>query len=85
MNKIKAQLGWNTGRLYVAAGQQVSAHKTEDGRVLFYDHSRMIFGKITVEVPFTPRAIQGAYDKNQYQYDGEASWIDAGEFPMERM
>lgn len=84
MEKIKAELGWNTGRMYARDGQQISAHRHED-KILFQDHSRCIYGELTVDCDFTPSAIQAAYDNGKYRWNGTASWIDAGEFPMRRM
>lgn len=36
---------FNTGRLYTAIGQVIVAELRDDGRIYFYDTSRMIDGK----------------------------------------
>lgn len=42
-------IGFNTGRLYQADGQRISVGLSEDGsKVLFNDHSRGIWGELTL-------------------------------------
>lgn len=64
---IKAQGGFNTGRLYTAEGQQVYWWQDEEGFVTFYDRSRMIIGLINhpIQVP-TPESVMRNYDNCNY-------------------
>jgi len=40
---------WNTGRLYSAEGQRITARQNDDGTIVFRDHDRMVEGVLTVE------------------------------------
>lgn len=78
---------WNTGRLYQADGQRISAHSLADGTVLFNDHSRGIWGEFQrfpdAPAPATPNALRWLvmehYDRNDYRMSVAASrlhWED---------
>jgi hypothetical protein len=48
MESIMQTIHFNTGRLYTANGQRVTATLHEDGTVTFFDHDRMIDGQFTL-------------------------------------
>jgi hypothetical protein len=93
--------GFNTGRAYTGEGQRISvAYKldmTEESEVLvlFYDHSRGIFGrlkteklngakKLFLEKNNYQRAkyVMGLYDNGHHQYHPQADKVDAQDFPL---
>jgi len=79
--------GFNTGRLYQADGQRISVAEMSDGRVLFADHSRGIFGALKhwrgAFGPLTARDVMVRYDHNEYAPDHDAMAITADEWPKE--
>ncbi|MER9176354.1 hypothetical protein NKH72_22500 [Mesorhizobium sp. M0955] len=70
---------FNTGRLYSAAGQRITATLHEDGHVTFFDHDRMVDGEITFEdlrdFVFDQESVMRAYD-NHRAHNTIRSWSD---------
>lgn len=65
---------FNTGRLYTALGQVVTA-EVRDDQVLFKDHSRGICGEIAgtpSPIESVPHWVMARYDKNEYRMSVEA-------------
>jgi len=80
--------GFNTGRLYQADGQRITVAEMPDGRVLFNDHGRGIFGALKYEAklgPPTARQVMTRYDHNEYTWDMDAAVIKAKEWPTDIM
>ncbi len=78
--------GFNTGRQYQSDGQRISVAITEEGDVLFRDHSRGIDGKLRWYrdldgTNYRPAVVMEYYDHGQYDYDSRASFIEAKEWP----
>jgi hypothetical protein len=92
--------GFNTLRAYTEQGQRISVgyklDMTEESEVLvlFYDHSRGIFGRLKTEGfggakdlflngndMRRARAVMGMYDKHQYHYHPQADKLDAQDWP----
>lgn len=81
MPKIIAQGGFNTGRLYTAAGQRIFWTHYSDGQVFFRDRDRMIegwmdrldpvpgggHGLATGGSPGFARWLMNRYDANRYE------------------
>jgi len=58
---------FNTGRLYTAHKQRITATQHDDGVITFMDHDRMIPGELVWGRAFTAVAILAAYDANAYK------------------
>ena len=68
---IIATGGFNTGRLYTAAGQRIFWAQRADGWVYFKDTDRMIDGWVDRRYDGTdvsPRWLMGRYDARDYNY-----------------
>ena len=59
---------FNTGRLYTADGQRITATFHDDGAVTFYDHSRGIEGEMADPIHVNPSEawLLWAYDRGKY-------------------
>ena len=76
------QITFNTGRLYTARGQVITAvHLPDEEKVRFADHSRMIYGEFdmpTYSVDFEgwpglfANRVMGHYDRHEYRMSLEA-------------
>ena len=58
-------LKFNTGRHYTVYGQRIWAVRTPEGRVVMYDHDRML--NYVLDCPFTQEDIMKHYDKCWYE------------------
>lgn len=61
------RIQFNTGRLYQADGQRITAVEDDEGHVFFCDHSRMIDGRLTNNPFLTETAVLSQYDKGHYE------------------
>ena len=69
---------WNTGRLYSEDGQKIIAININDengDRVLFFDLTRNIEGRISDPFDFRRYQIMTVYDRTEYTYLAEADYI----------
>lgn len=64
---------FNTGRLYQADGQRITATLHDDGVVTFQDHSRGLGGgfRLGQHCQFNQTEVMHWYDANQYCHDTE--------------
>ena len=74
------KITFNTGRLYTALGQVITA-EVHEGRTLFKDHSRGICGEIEGVPPSHKPAlfatwVMGHYDRNEYRMSVYALNLD---------
>jgi hypothetical protein len=75
------QFTFNTGRKYTAEGQVITV-KVTDGKVLFKDHSRYIYGEIawTGNRELTQSAVEmlvmSNYDLGNYSHNSEAGQLE---------
>ena len=65
------QTRWNTGRKYTNAGQLMAA-RFENGRVVFVDASRMVYGEYEARMPITGSFelqldVMQHYDSHDYE------------------
>lgn len=62
-------ISFNTGRLYTANGQRITATLHDDGVVTFFDHSRGVYGEFTLPeyVPFTKDIVMFNYIRNRHR------------------
>ena len=68
---------FNTGRLYTAHKQRITATQHDDGVITFMDHDRMVDGEFMLgygEV-FDQRTVMNAYD-NYRAPNTSRSWAD---------
>ena len=72
---MRAQLGFNTKRLYTKDGQRIMATLHDDGVVTFMDHDRGIDGEFTLVGDFTQSAVMSAYDHSIAKHT-KRSWTD---------
>jgi len=63
---------FNTGRLYTAHKQRITATQHDDGVITFMDHDRMIPGELVWGRAFTAVAILAAYDAGDYKNTARA-------------
>lgn len=80
-----SKITFNTGRLYTAEGQVITA-ELHDDRVLFKDHSRLICGEVVEPYPrpltsldHFVRWVMHRYDSNQYRMSVDAIGLDRAE------
>jgi len=52
MSEIVAQFTFNTGRQYSAEGQVITCGFTDEGDLVFNDHSRCVYGKVKHNIVF---------------------------------
>lgn len=65
---------WNTGRLYSEDGQKIIAIQVNDengNRVLFFDLTRKVEGRISDPFDFRRARIMTVYDRTEYTYLAE--------------
>lgn len=82
---------WNTGAHYTAEGQIITALLYSDGMVLFFDHCRLIAGRMQTTLASTcPQtvlrsAVMDAYLHNRYDIDMCASSLPRHAFKLDQL
>lgn len=73
---------WNTGALYTAEGQVMVAQLFADGRIIFRDFSRMIWGELKSKPMWVLRSdedlrrfVDAEYLHNRYSYSDDAALL----------
>jgi hypothetical protein len=82
---------WNTGAHYTAEGQIITGLLYDDGTVLFFDHSRLIAGRMQTTLASTcpatvlRSAVMDAYLRNRYEMDMRASSLPRHAFKVDQL